>query len=349
MSEEDEELPANSEELQQAIKDWLTKKRTAAGKVKQVLGLLNHERLGAGAEKYDDPVWRKDGPPSMYRAHWRHQACKILGIKEADIPEAVVDALKAYLWPTALDTTRGDRNAWLVKVPKFVSRVFHEAAAASKQAMADDDDMDTDTKEEDEPAIGTVRVFVDPFQEDKTKHMTHAIMELTGKEANGVPKQYILANQPSDMPMRVFSDVREGTTSGQADITLEAKVDLKLDMRPTSIDDVDYHRVSKDRMIQAQTKTRVTQSSSEMRFAPLPKARNLIRFTDAASNKKEKKERMEKKALENVLFGLFERQPYWSLKQLILETKQPVDWLKTNLGEIALLTRRGPNMGLWGA
>ncbi|ABP01039.1 predicted protein, partial [Ostreococcus lucimarinus CCE9901] len=235
-----------------------------------------------------------------------------------------------------LDTTRGDRNAWLVKVPKFVSRVFHEAAAASKQAMADDDDMDTDTKEEDEPAIGTVR------------HMTHAIMELTGKEANGVPKQYILANQPSDMPMRVFSDVREGTTSGQADITLEAKVDLKLDMRPTSIDDVDYHRVSKDRMIQAQTKTRVTQSSSEMRFAPLPKARNLIRFTDAASNKKEKKERMEKKALENVLFGLFERQPYWSLKQLILETKQPVDWLKTNLGEIALLTRRGPNMGLWG-
>ena len=43
---QDEELPANSEELQQAIKDWLTKKRTAAGKVKQVLGLLNHERLG---------------------------------------------------------------------------------------------------------------------------------------------------------------------------------------------------------------------------------------------------------------------------------------------------------------
>jgi hypothetical protein len=39
-------LPANSEELQQAITDWLTKKRTAAGKVKQVLGLLNHERLG---------------------------------------------------------------------------------------------------------------------------------------------------------------------------------------------------------------------------------------------------------------------------------------------------------------
>ena len=43
---QDEELPANSEELQQAIKDWLTKRRTAAGKVKQVLGLLNHERLG---------------------------------------------------------------------------------------------------------------------------------------------------------------------------------------------------------------------------------------------------------------------------------------------------------------
>ena len=175
--------------------------------------------------------------------------------------------------------------------------------------------------------------------------MTHGVIELKGKDAEDVPKHYILANQPTDMPMHVFSDHRDENVS---DMALMGKVAVKLDMRPRSIDDADYHRVSKDRMIKAQTKTRVTQSSSEMRFAPLPKARNLVRFTDAAANKPEKKERMEKKALENMLFGLFERQSYWSLKQLILETKQPVDWLKTNLNEIALLTRRGPNMGLWG-
>ncbi|CEG02108.1 Transcription initiation factor IIF, beta subunit [Ostreococcus tauri] len=346
--EELDELPASSEALQGEIRSWLAKSRTSAAKVKQVLGLLDPVRLGNGAEKYERPEWRKDGPPSMYRAHWRHQACQILGTQESAIPENVTVALKAYLWPTALDTKRADHTAWIIKVPKFVSRVLHDAAAANKQMPSMEDDMDVDMDAE-EP-VGTVRIFVDPFQADKTKAMTQGVMELTGKEAASVPKKYILANQATDMPMHVFSDVREGLKlGGHQDITLEARIDLKLDMRPSSIDDVDYNRVSKERMEQAQTKTRVTQSSSEMRFAPLPKRANLVRFTaDAVGAKTEKKERMEKKALENLLFGLFEKQPYWSMKQLLLESKQPADWLKTNLSEIAILTRRGPNMGLWG-
>ncbi len=322
----DFELPSNSADLQGEIREWLKKKRTAEAKVNQVLALLDPARLEVGTKAYAKPEWRKDGPPSMYRAHWRHQTCSILGVEEKDIPEHVVTALKAYVWPNALDTKKADEEAWLIKVPKFLSRVWH-------------DDVNP------EEAVGSVRVFVDPFEKDSSKSMTHGVIELKGKDVEDVPKHYILANQPTDMPMHVFSDHRDENVS---DMALMGKVAVKLDMRPRSIDDADYHRVSKDRMIKAQTKTRVTQSSSEMRFAPLPKARNLVRFTDAAANKPEKKERMEKKALENMLFGLFERQSYWSLKQLILETKQPVDWLKTNLNEIALLTRRGPNMGLWG-
>lgn len=290
--------------------------------------LIFFARHSVGAQKYAKPDWRKDGPPSMYRAHWRHQTCQILGIKEADIPENVITELKCYLWPTSLETKRGDYEAWVVKVPKFVGRTFHEAANDKK--------------------IGKLHIYVDPFQKDETKSLTHSALELTGKEASEVPKRYILANQPSDMPMHVFQDVQDATTS-EHKIALEGRVKFKLDMRPRSIDDADYHRVSKQRMVEAQTKTRMTQSSAEMRFVPLPKARNLVRFTEAhIASKAEKKERMEKKALENMLFGLYERQPYWNFKQLVLETKQPADWLKTNLGEIAVLTRRGPNMGLWG-
>jgi transcription initiation factor TFIIF subunit beta len=263
----------------------------------------------------------------MYRAHWRHQACQILNITESDIPEDIITELKCYPWPTSLETKRADYEAWVVKVPKFVGRTFQEAANKK---------------------IGKLRIYVDPFENDPSKKLKHSTVELTGKEAADVPKQYVLANQPSDVVMHVFQDVQDATTS-EHKIALEGKVKFKLDMRPRSIDDADYHRVSKERMVQAQTKTRVTQSSTEMRFVPLPKARNLIRFTESAiAEKAEKKERMEKKALEDKLFGLFERQPYWSLKQLLLETKQPADWLKSNLGEIAVLSRRGPNMGLWG-
>lgn len=42
--------------------------------------------------------------------------------------------------------------------------------------------------------------------------------------------------------------------------------------------------------------------------------------------------RMERDALENMLFGLFERQPAWPFMQLEKETNQPVPWLKVRPG-----------------
>lgn len=41
-----------------------------------------------------------------------------------------------------------------------------------------------------------------------------------------------------------------------------------------------------------------------------------------------KRMRMDRDALENMLFGLFERQPAWPFMQLEKETNQPVPWLK---------------------
>ena len=186
----DFELPSNSADLQGEIREWLKKKRTAEAKVNQVLALLDPARLEVGTKAYAKPEWRKDGPPSMYRAHWRHQTCSILGVEEKDIPEHVVTALKAYVWPNALDTKKADEEAWLIKVPKFLSRVWH-------------DDVNP------EEAVGSVRVFVDPFEKDSSKSMTHGVIELKGKDAEDVPKHYILANQPTDMPMHVFSDHRD--------------------------------------------------------------------------------------------------------------------------------------------
>ena len=43
--------------------------------------------------------------------------------------------------------------------------------------------------------------------------------------------------------------------------------------------------------------------------------------------------RMERDALENMLFGLFERQPAWPFMQLEKETNQPVPWLKVRLDQ----------------
>jgi len=49
--------------------------------------------------------------------------------------------------------------------------------------------------------------------------------------------------------------------------------------------------------------------------------------------------------MENILFKLFERQPNWSLKQLMQETDQPEQFLKEILNDLCVYNKRGPNQG----
>lgn len=53
--------------------------------------------------------------------------------------------------------------------------------------------------------------------------------------------------------------------------------------------------------------------------------------TQVVKNTDSKRMRMDRDALENMLFGLFERQPAWPFMQLEKETNQPVPWLKVEL------------------
>jgi TFIIF, beta subunit HTH domain len=50
-----------------------------------------------------------------------------------------------------------------------------------------------------------------------------------------------------------------------------------------------------------------------------------------------KRLRMERDALENLLFGLFEKQSTWGFVQLQRETDQPAPWLKVHLLPCSLL------------
>ena len=123
----------------------------------------------------------------------------------------------------------------------------------------------------------------------------------------------------------------------------------KLDMRPKDASDAAYARVSKNRLEKAQSKSRFVQSvvgADAARIAPLPKRSNLVRLADGGVTKP-KAEKMEKAQLTDKLFGLFERRTFWSLKQLLEETKQPAMYLRETVQEIANLARRGPNNGMY--
>ena len=51
--------------------------------------------------------------------------------------------------------------------------------------------------------------------------------------------------------------------------------------------------------------------------------------------------------VENMIFGLFEKKPTWSFKQIQDETKQPEPYLRSLLGKVAVYQKGGENQGLY--
>ncbi|CAK9178468.1 unnamed protein product [Ilex paraguariensis] len=58
-----------------------------------------------------------------------------------------------------------------------------------------------------------------------------------------------------------------------------------------------------------------------------------------------KRTRRDCEKLEDIIFKLFERQPNWTLKQLVQETDQPVQFLKEILNELCVYTKMGTTQG----
>ncbi|KAG5595513.1 hypothetical protein H5410_036745 [Solanum commersonii] len=60
-----------------------------------------------------------------------------------------------------------------------------------------------------------------------------------------------------------------------------------------------------------------------------------------------KRTRRDRGELEDIMFKLFERQPNWTLKQLVQETDQPAQFLKEILNELCVYNKRGTNQGTY--
>ncbi|KAF6134675.1 hypothetical protein GIB67_002076, partial [Kingdonia uniflora] len=51
--------------------------------------------------------------------------------------------------------------------------------------------------------------------------------------------------------------------------------------------------------------------------------------------------------MEGAIFNLFERQPNWTLRQLIQETDQPEQFLKEILKDLCIYNNKGANQGTY--
>ncbi|KAG6539304.1 hypothetical protein ZIOFF_004468 [Zingiber officinale] len=155
------------------------------------------------------------------------------------------------------------------------------------------------------------------------------------------PRSYKLNMSKDVAPMCVFSK------SNQGKISVEGKVECNFDMEPQNLRA--YSNLCRDRTNEAA----VLENDHGMFMRPmpgivvgqLPSSSKEKRKLTQSKRQDAKRVRMDKGEMLNILFRLFERQPNWRLKQLVLETDQPQQFLKEMLREICVYNKRGSNQG----
>ncbi|KAJ3158116.1 hypothetical protein HDU86_003068 [Geranomyces michiganensis] len=224
-----------------------------------------------------------------------------------------------------------DTELWLVKVPNFLAEKWAEVAA---------DDLE----------LGTVEVPILPAGQDP--HRNTARIRLPEQPwAAEMPKDYTLPFRPpqrgfaftvnsnSDRPQGIVGKItREGAIAPVVD---RAYKNL-MAVRTKTID-------MKKRSIQKHDPKVDGQTHSHTFIKPI---NNVVKDPRSFGlNKKtpqqDKKERLDKQDLINLIFTAFEKYAHWNFKGLADRTQQPLAWLKEVLNEVAVLNRRGPYVGLY--
>ncbi|KAG8055237.1 hypothetical protein GUJ93_ZPchr0001g29756 [Zizania palustris] len=245
-----------------------------------------------------------------------------------------------------LETAKADRSVWLMKCPTVVSRAWQEAAAAG---VSSSDAAGANPNPNPNPVVAKVVVSLDPLRSEEQPLQFK--MEMAQTDNGNTPKSYSLNMFKDFVPMCVFSE------SNQGKLACEGKVGHKFDMEPHSDNLVNYGKLCRERTTKSMIKNRklmVLANDNGMSMRPLPGLVGLMSSSGPKQKEKKpipakpsdmKRTRRDRRELENILFKLFERQPNWSLKNLMQETDQPEQFLKEILNDLCVYNKRGPNQG----
>uniref|UniRef100_J3L4J1 TFIIF beta subunit HTH domain-containing protein n=1 Tax=Oryza brachyantha TaxID=4533 RepID=J3L4J1_ORYBR len=222
----------------------------------------------------------------------------------------------------SLETARADRSVWLMKCPTVVSRAWQEAATAAASSSSSSDAA-AGANPNPNPVVAKFK------------------MEMAQKGNGNTPKSYSLNMFKDFVPMCVFSE------SNQGKLACEGKVGHKFDMEPHSDNLANYGKLCRERTEKSMIKNRklmVLVNDNGMSMRPLPGLQKEKKPLPVKPSDM-KRTRRDRRELENILFKLFERQPNWSLKNLMQETDQPEQFLKEILNDLCFYNKRGPNQG----
>ncbi|XP_009798991.1 uncharacterized protein LOC107763957 [Nicotiana tabacum] len=245
-----------------------------------------------------------------------------------------------------LEMNKPDRNVWLMKCPTLVSTFFqqHLHSSSTPPLNFDNDGLSSFVS----PApVAKVVVAVDPLLSNDATQFT---MELAGTSSGNMPTLYSMDMSTDFVPMSIFSE------SAQGRLSVEGKIYQKFDMKPHHENSENYGKLCRERTNKYMTKSRqiqVIDDDNAKHMRPMPGF-----FATKASGSADKKKvpskglemkrtRRDRDEMEEIMFKLFERQPNWTLKQLVHETDQPEQFMKDMLKLLCIYNNKGAHQGTY--
>ncbi|KAK9168914.1 hypothetical protein Syun_001054 [Stephania yunnanensis] len=253
-----------------------------------------------------------------------------------------------------LDMQKAEKSVWLIRCPALVSRSWSSHTTH------------TDYLSSSSPAIAKVVVSIDPLRSENDNNnndnneddnnngdssSTQFMMELAGTDSENVPKCFSMDMFKDFVPMCVFSQTNQGKVSA------EGKVLHKFDMKPHNQHMRDYGKLCRERTKKYTTKSRQLQVIENDRgghMRPMPGMVGLAGFSSKDKKKTlqmkgsdTKRTRRDRGEMEAIMFKLLERKPNWTLRQLVMETDQPEQFLKDMLKDLCVYNNKGQNQGTY--
>jgi len=211
-----------------------------------------------------------------------------------------------------VNVAKANTKLWLVKVPNFVAEEWLKNAAGTE--------------------LGKVKI-------QRREGANQADVSLVLKTDTSIPKEYDMAPITAPVPMEIFSETKDGL------LAMEGLVQYRFEMK-SNINAPEYKQVmaqrrnlaeKKGRPVKMKSDTDTSSSASKSFTNTLVKRRQQVDERGVA----DKRERLEKTKLLELIFKAFRKQDYWTLKDLNTYCNQPVNYLKEVLSEVCSYNTSG--------
>ncbi|XP_037542057.1 general transcription factor IIF subunit 2-like [Nematolebias whitei] len=232
----------------------------------------------------------------------------------------------SHSWEVNLTGVQQSKGVWLVKVPKFLSQQWNKTTAKGE--------------------VGKITIGKKQGKTEVCFSLNQELVALGGdgeKDSGSlqVPKEYPFSmHAVGGQTMAVFSQ------SDAGEVSLEGTVVQRAECRPVASESYMKIKRLQIELVKPQRLSQQLDRAVTTVFKPVANHNFNVAF-----EKKKKSEgkmvRAERQVVLDMLFSAFEKHQFYSFKDLVDITKQPVSYLKDIMREICVCSRKGAHKSTW--